>query len=77
MPLQASEFILNEDGSIYHLNLRPEHLADTVITVGDPDRVDMLTKHFDEVEFSIKKREFHTQMEPIILISYLMNLMLW
>ncbi len=61
MPLQASEFILNEDGSIYHLNLRPEHLADTVITVGDPDRVDMLTKHFDEVEFSIKKREFHTQ----------------
>ena len=61
MPLKASEFILNEDGSIYHLNLRPEHLADTIITVGDPDRVAKVTEHFDDIEFSIKKREFHTQ----------------
>ncbi|WBL27342.1 nucleoside phosphorylase [Zunongwangia sp. HGR-M22] len=61
MSLKASEFILNEDGSIYHLNLQPEHLADTVITVGDPDRVDQVTKHFDDIEFSVKKREFHTQ----------------
>ncbi|MCL6220367.1 nucleoside phosphorylase [Zunongwangia pacifica] len=61
MPLKASEFILNEDGSIYHLNLRPEHLADTIITVGDPDRVAKVTEHFDDIEFSIQKREFHTQ----------------
>lgn len=61
MALEASELILNDDGSIYHLNLRPEHLADTVITVGDPDRVDRVTAFFDEVEFKIQKREFHTQ----------------
>ncbi|HET8885263.1 MAG TPA: nucleoside phosphorylase [Salinimicrobium sp.] len=61
MGLAASEFILNPDGSIYHLQLKPEQLANTVITVGDPDRVDLVTQYFDEVEFSIKKREFHTQ----------------
>ncbi|WP_417888006.1 nucleoside phosphorylase [Zunongwangia sp.] len=61
MSLEASEFILNADGSIYHLNLKPEQLADTVITVGDPDRVSQVTKHFDSVEFQTQKREFHTQ----------------
>lgn len=61
MPIQESELILNPDGSVYHLNLRPEHLANTIITVGDPDRVDHITKHFDKVEFQTKKREFHTQ----------------
>ncbi len=61
MPIAASEFILNENGSIYHLQLKPEHLANTIITVGDPDRVSQITKHFDTVEFSIHKREFHTQ----------------
>ncbi|MGB7841256.1 MAG: nucleoside phosphorylase [Salinimicrobium sp.] len=58
--LAASELILNKDGSIYHLNLRPEHLADTVIVVGDPDRVQKISKHFDNIEFKIQKREFHT-----------------
>ncbi|MGJ8592904.1 MAG: nucleoside phosphorylase [Aquaticitalea sp.] len=61
MPIAASELIINPDGSVYHLNLRPEHLANTVITVGDPDRVDTVTKHFDTIEFQTKKREFHTQ----------------
>lgn len=61
MSIKASELILNPDGSVYHLNLRPEHLAPTIITVGDPDRVDSITKHFDNVEFQTKKREFHTQ----------------
>ncbi len=61
MTLQASEFILNEDGSIYHLNLLPEQLATTVITVGDPDRVSHVTKHFDTIEHKVHKREFHTQ----------------
>lgn len=61
MTLKASEFILNEDGSIYHLNLQPEQLANTVITVGDPDRVAHITKHFDNIEHVVHKREFHTQ----------------
>lgn len=61
MNIKASELILNQDGSVYHLNLRPEHIATTVIIVGDPDRVDSVTKHFDTVEFQTRKREFHTQ----------------
>lgn len=61
MSLAASEFILNIDGSIYHLNLLPEHLADTIIVVGDPDRVEKVASHFDNVEFKVRKREFHTQ----------------
>ncbi len=61
MPIKASEFIQNPNGSVYHLNLLPEHLANTVITVGDPDRVERITRHFDKVEFKIRKREFHTQ----------------
>jgi uridine phosphorylase len=59
--LAASELILNKDGSIYHLALRPEHIADTIIVVGDPERVEKLTQYFDTVEHIIKKREFHTQ----------------
>ena len=61
MSIKASELILNPDRSVYHLNLRPEHLATTIITVGDPDRVDSITTHFDHIEFQTKKREFHTQ----------------
>ncbi|MGS2726126.1 nucleoside phosphorylase [Psychroserpens sp. BH13MA-6] len=61
MPIKASELILNPDGSVYHLNLRPEHVASTVITVGDPDRVASVTKYFDHIEFKTHKREFHTQ----------------
>ncbi len=61
MALEASELILNPDSSIYHLNIKPEELADTVITVGDPDRVDKVTAFFDHIEFKRQKREFHTQ----------------
>lgn len=61
MPIKASELILNSDGSVYHLNLIPENIATTIITVGDPDRVDSVTQYFDAVEFQTKKREFHTQ----------------
>lgn len=61
MAIQASELILNPDGSVYHLNIRHEHIADTIITVGDPDRVDSVTKYFDTVDFQTRKREFHTQ----------------
>lgn len=58
--IQASELILNPDGSVYHLNLRPEHIADTIIFVGDQNRVEKISCHFDSVEFSTQKREFKT-----------------
>ncbi|MGM1054523.1 MAG: nucleoside phosphorylase [Bacteroidota bacterium] len=61
MTLTASEFIQNSDGSVYHLNLLPKHLANTVITVGDPERVNAITRYFDKIEFKIQKREFYTQ----------------
>ncbi|WP_053991138.1 nucleoside phosphorylase [Mangrovimonas sp. TPBH4] len=61
MPFKASELILNPDGSIYHLNLLPEHIASTVILVGDPDRVDLVSQYFDTIELKKRKREFHTQ----------------
>lgn len=61
MKIESSELILNADGSIYHLNLLPEHIAQTVITVGDPNRVEKVARHFDEVEFKLSKREFFTQ----------------
>jgi len=61
MSIKESELILNPDGSIYHLNLRPEHIAKDIIFVGDQDRVKKITKHFDSIEFTIQKREFKTQ----------------
>ncbi|MCB0428220.1 MAG: nucleoside phosphorylase, partial [Mangrovimonas sp.] len=61
MPIKSSELILNPDGSVYHLKLRPEHIADTIITVGDQDRVERITRYFDSIEFTIQKREFKTQ----------------
>ncbi len=60
MAIAPSELILNPDGSVYHLNIRPENLATTIITVGDPDRVDTVTKYFDSVRFTTQKREFKT-----------------
>lgn len=60
MEIKQSELILNPDGSIYHLNLRPEHIATDIIFVGDQYRVDKVTKHFDTIEFTTQKREFKT-----------------
>ncbi|KGL63165.1 nucleoside phosphorylase [Polaribacter sp. Hel1_85] len=60
MPIKQSELILNPDGSVYHLNLRPEHIANNIIFVGDQDRVDKISKHFDSIEFTTQKREFKT-----------------
>ncbi|WP_334058439.1 nucleoside phosphorylase [Polaribacter sp. P097] len=60
MPIKESELILNPDGSIYHLNLRPEHISNDLIFVGDQDRVDQITQHFDSIEFTTQKREFKT-----------------
>jgi len=61
MTIKESELIINPDGSIYHLNILPENLATTIITVGDPDRVSSVTKHFDTIEVSKQKREFKTE----------------
>lgn len=55
-----SELIINEDGSCFHLHIKPEYLADKVILVGDPGRVDLVAKHFDMQECNISNREFHT-----------------
>ena len=58
--LATSELILNEDGSIYHLHLKPENIADDIILVGDPARLEKLSAHFDTIEFRISNREFVT-----------------
>ena len=60
MSIEQSELILNPDGSIYHLNLRPENIATDIIFVGDQDRVDKISQHFDSIEFTTQKREFKT-----------------
>ena len=60
MTIPESELIINPDGSIYHLNLRPEQIADTIITVGDPDRVDNVSRYFDTIEHAVHRREFKT-----------------
>ncbi len=58
MSIAASELILNEDGSIYHLGLLPEEVYPTIITVGDPDRVEKVSKYFDRINYKKQKREF-------------------
>jgi uridine phosphorylase len=56
--ISETDLIINPDGTIYHLNLLPEDIAETVITVGDPDRVSEVSKHFDIIELKKGKREF-------------------
>lgn len=58
--IAESELIINSRGAIYHLDVRPEELAETIITVGDPDRVKEVSKHFDEIEYQCQHREFVT-----------------
>ena len=58
--IAESELIINSRGAVYHLNLRPEELATTIITVGDPDRVVEVSKHFDSIEVKSQHREFVT-----------------
>ncbi len=60
MRISESELILNPDGSIYHLNLNPGELAQTIITVGDQDRVEQVSKYFDTIEVKKQHREFIT-----------------
>ena len=55
-----SELVINSDGSAFHLHLKPEFLADKVVLVGDPDRVNLVASHFDSIEHEVSNREFHT-----------------
>ena len=59
--IAASELIVNPDGSVYHINLKPGQVAQDILFVGDQDRVEKITRHFDSIEFSTQKREFKTQ----------------
>ena len=61
MSIKNSELILNPDGSIYHLHLKPSDISDTIIFVGDQERVGEVTKHFDSIDFEVQSREFKTQ----------------
>lgn len=58
--IQSSELVLTPDGAVYHLNLHPENIGDTIILVGDPGRVGEVSKHFDSIDFTTQSREFIT-----------------
>jgi uridine phosphorylase len=60
--ISETDLLLNPDGSVYHLNLLPKHISDTIIAVGDPSRVYQVSQFFDEVEFEMNKREFITHV---------------
>jgi len=60
--IPESDLILNSDGSVYHLNLLPKHISETIITVGDPSRVYRVSQYFDDIEFEMHKREFITHV---------------
>ena len=64
-PISNTDLILNPDGSIYHLHLLPEEIADTIILVGDPDRVRQVSEHFDSLEVEKENREFVTHTGSI------------
>nr|MBD5377783.1 nucleoside phosphorylase [Bacteroides sp.] len=73
--IAPSELIINPDGSVFHLHLRPEQLADRIILVGDPARVNMVAEHFDSRTFEVSSREFHTiggtyKGKPIMCLSH-------
>src|SRR6185312_7055318 len=60
--ISETDLILNDDGSVYHLNLLPKHISDTIIAVGDPSRVYRVSQYFDDIEFEMNKREFITHV---------------
>lgn len=73
--IAPSELIINADGSVFHLHLKPEQLTDRVILVGDPGRVDMVASFFDSQTFEVSSREFHTiggtyKGKPIMCLSH-------
>ena len=73
--IAPSELIINQDGSVFHLHLRPDQLTDRIILVGDPARVDIVAEHFDTRDFDVTSREFHSvggtyKGKPIMALSH-------
>lgn len=73
--IQPSELIINDDGSVFHLHLKPQQITDKIILVGDPARVDMVASFFDEKTFEVSSREFHTiggsyKGKPVMCLSH-------
>lgn len=73
--IPPSEFIINPDGSVFHLHLLPTQLTDRIILVGDPSRVNMVASFFDTIDFEVSSREFHTiggsyKGKPIMCLSH-------
>lgn len=73
--IPPSEFIINPDGTVFHLHLHPEQLTDNIILVGDPARVDMVAEFFDTRDYEVRSREFHTiggtvNGKPIMCLSH-------
>lgn len=73
--IPSSELIINDDGSVFHIHLRPDQLRDNVILVGDPGRVDMVASYFDTVDYDVQSREFHAiggtyKGKPLMCISH-------
>lgn len=73
--IAPSELIINPDGSVFHLHLRPDQLCDRIILVGDPGRVEMVASFFDTRDYEVSSREFHTiggtyQGKPIMCLSH-------
>lgn len=73
--IPASELIINQDGSAFHIHLKPEQLRDNIIFVGDPGRVSMVASYFDNIDYDVQSREFHAiggtyKGKPIMCISH-------
>lgn len=73
--IPASELVINSDGSVFHIHLRPDQLRDNIIFVGDPGRVDMVASYFDTKDYDVTSREFHAiggtyKGKPIMVISH-------
>lgn len=73
--IPPSELIINEDGSVFHIHLKPDQLRDNIIFVGDPGRVDMVAGYFDTIDYNVSSREFHAiggtyKGKPIMAISH-------
>lgn len=73
--IPPSELIINEDGSAFHIHLRPDQLRDKIILVGDPGRVDMVASYFDSIDYNVSSREFHAiagtyKGEQLMVISH-------
>lgn len=73
--IPPSELIINQDGSAFHIHLKPEQLRDKIIFVGDPGRVDMVASYFDSIDYDVSSREFHAiggtyKGKPLMVISH-------